>query len=180
MPLAHLQWVKYGIDLHLLFLSGISEVYLCFCPACIYYWIFSCILWSTRLFAPLFWPILSQPCSHPSSPNFYFFVAAFFSKSVIKNIKLRAQPETCTCKPSLFMSFTETHFSYNAGKPSSHAAQVWNETRLDYWQLANREAKDYRNAIYSMWSRGMKYYNLLALASETSTELRKPIGILLI
>lgn len=83
-------------------------------------------------FASLFWPIPSHPFSHPSSPNYYFFVCAFFSKSVVKNIKLRAHPEPCTCKPSLFISFTETHFSYSAGKPSSHAAPSveWDTARL--------------------------------------------------
>lgn len=38
----------------------------------------------------------------PFLPQFLFLCLCIFSKSVVKNIKLRSQPETCTCKPSLF------------------------------------------------------------------------------
>lgn len=50
------------------------------------------------------------------------------------------------------------------------------------WIIGNWQTEKLRiiEMQSTLQNRGMKYYNLLALASETSIKLRKPIGILLI
>lgn len=66
---------------------------------------FHVILWSKILFALLFW--LYPHTLFPTLPHpiLYFFVSVLFwvFKSVVKNIKLRAKPEPCTCKLSPFL-----------------------------------------------------------------------------